>query len=125
MNKILFVKPPDRYLENEFTYQQLGPHYLQSFLAEKGIPSDQLVLYEPSEIRKRRESGELTDITLEQLNMFFVGESEHYDRPFDSKIFENYNIVGLSVMTPQAPDAYLLSKLLNKVHPNLTTVIGG
>ena len=31
-NKILFVKPPDRFLEDEFVYQQLGPHYLQSFL---------------------------------------------------------------------------------------------
>lgn len=124
-NKVLFVKPPDRFLENEFTYQQLGAHYLQSFLAEKGIQSDQLVLYEPSEVRKQRELGELTEINLEQLRMLFVGESEHYDKPFDKKIFENYTTIGLSVMTPQAPDAYLLSKLLNKEYPNLTTIIGG
>ena len=32
INKILFVKPPDRFLEDEFVYQQLGPHYLQSLL---------------------------------------------------------------------------------------------
>ena len=30
--KILFIKPPDRFLENEFVYHQLGIHYLQSFL---------------------------------------------------------------------------------------------
>ena len=43
-NKILFVKPPDRFLEDEFVYQQLGPHYLQSFLKQYEIPSDILVL---------------------------------------------------------------------------------
>ena len=31
----------------------------------------------------------------------------------------------MSVMSPQAPDAYLVSALLNKLYPNITTVIGG
>ena len=47
-NKILFVKPPDRFLEDEFVYQQLGPHYLQSFLKQYEITSDILVFYEQS-----------------------------------------------------------------------------
>ena len=53
-HRLLFIKPPDRFLENEFVYQQLGPHYLQSFLLENGIESDLLVLYERPEARKAR-----------------------------------------------------------------------
>ena len=45
MNKTLFVKPPDRFLEDEFVYQQLGPHYLQSHLSSHGFPSDLLILH--------------------------------------------------------------------------------
>ncbi len=127
MKRVLFIKPPDRFMENEFTYQQLGPHYLQSFLAQNGIDSDQLVLYEPQEVRKSRESKEIEDLNLEQLNMFFMSgsNSEYFDKPFNSDLFKNYDLIGLSVMTPQAPDAYLLSKLLNKEFQQIITVIGG
>ena len=62
--KILFVKPPDRFLEDEFVYQQLGPHYLQSFLKQFEITSDILVLYEQSEVRKKRETGKINEISL-------------------------------------------------------------
>ena len=72
-NKILFVKPPDRFLEDEFVYQQLGPHYLQSFLKQHEIPSDILVLYEHSDVRNKRESGEINEISLDDLNMLFLG----------------------------------------------------
>ncbi len=75
-NKILFVKPPDRFLEDEFVYQQLGPHYLQSFLEEHGILSDILVLYEQPEIRKKREAGEIDELSLDHLNMLFLGADE-------------------------------------------------
>ena len=56
-NNILLIKPPDRYLENEFVYQQLGPHYLQSFLMQYEIPSDILVLYEDVTSRENRRNG--------------------------------------------------------------------
>lgn len=125
-NGILFVKPPDRFLEDEFVYQQLGPHYLQSFLEQHGISSDILVLYEQPQIRKKRETGEIDELLLDQLNMLFLGaDGNHLDTVFDHALLENYNIVGMSVMSPQASDAYLLSELINKCYPHITTVIGG
>jgi len=125
-NKILFVKPPDRFLENEFVYQQLGPHYLQSFLKQYEIPSDILVLYEQSDVRNKRESGEINKISLDDLNMLFLGaDGNSKDAAFDSTIFQNYDIVALSVMSPQATDAYLISQLINSLYPQITTVIGG
>ena len=125
-NKILFVKPPDRFLEDEFVYQQLGPHYLQSFLKQHEIPSDILVLYEHSDVRNKRESGEINEISLDDLNMLFLGvDGNSKDTTFDSNIFQNYDILALSVMSPQAKDAYLISRLINSLYPKITTVIGG
>ena len=124
--RILFVKPPDRFLDNEFVYQQLGPHYLQSFLASKGLASDLLVMYENSSIRTARLDGlvEVTDLSL--LNCLFVGaDGAHSDNAFDLELFASYDIVAMSVMTPQAPDAYQLNRLIRKHYPHVTTVIGG
>ena len=115
-NKILFVKPPDRFLEDEFVYQQLGPHYLQSYLEKFEIPSDILLLYERSEARKKRETGEFYDLSLEHLNMLFLGaDGKSEDKVFDDSIFQDYDIIGLSVMSPQASDAYLVSQLINEL----------
>ena len=125
-NKILFVKPPDRFLEDEFVYQQLGPHYLQSFLKQFEILSDILVLYEQSEVRNKREAGEINDLSLEHLNMLFLGaDGKSQDKVFDNSILQDYDIVALSVMSPQASDAYLISKLINELYPHITIVIGG
>ncbi|RMD58101.1 radical SAM protein, partial [Candidatus Woesearchaeota archaeon] len=52
-------------------------------------------------------------------------EGESHDEKFNPDLFEQYDIVALSVMTPQAPDAYKISKLLNSKYPRTTTVIGG
>ena len=125
-SKILFVKPPDRFLEDEFVYQQLGPHYLQSFLKQYEIPSDILVLYEQSEVRNKRENGEINELLLEHLNMLFLGaDGKSQDTVFDHSFFQDYDIVALSVMSPQASDAYLISQLMNELYPHITTVIGG
>ena len=125
-NKVLFIKPPDRFLENEFVYQQLGPHYLQRYLEQYDILSDILILYESERIRKERETGEDSQLALEHLSMLLVKADESStDGPFDPTIFENYNIVGMSVMSPQAPDAYILNKLINTQYSHITTVIGG
>ena len=125
-NKILFVKPPDRFLEDEFVYQQLGPHYLQSFLKQFEITSDILVLYEQSEVRKKRETGKINELSLKQLNMLFLGANGNsQDSNFEISILQDYDIVALSVMSPQASDAYLISQLINKLYPHITTVIGG
>ena len=48
-----------------------------------------------------------------------------FEQPFDHEIFGNYDIIGMSVMSPQAPDAYLLIELINRIYPLITTVIGG
>jgi radical SAM superfamily enzyme YgiQ (UPF0313 family) len=126
INKILFVKPPDRFLEDEFVYQQLGPHYLQSFLEKYEIFSDIIVLYEQLELRKKREAGEIKELSLEHLNMLFLGaDGKSQDKLFDNSILQDYDIVALSVMSPQASDAYLISQLINKLYPHITTVIGG
>ena len=125
-SKILFVKPPDRFLEDEFVYQQLGPHYLQSFLEKYEIPSDILILYERSEVRNKREAGEINELSLEHLNMLFLGaDGKSQDKVFDNSILQDYDIVALSVMSPQASDAYLISKLINELYPHITIVIGG
>ena len=124
-NKVLFVKPPDRFLENEFIYQQLGPHYLQSFLKQYEIIADILVLYEQPGVRNERELGIIDKLSLDQLNMLFLGEDGRCDDyTFDHSILNNYDIVGMSVMSPQAQDAYLLNELINELFPKITTVIG-
>ena len=103
-HRVLFVKPPDRFLENEFVYQQLGPHYLQSYLQVHGIESDLLVLYERLSIRKARASGILAALSLDDLNMLFLGaDGRVVDDVFDVSVVGDYNVVGLSVMSPQAP----------------------
>ena len=63
--KTLFIKPPDIFLENEFVYPQLGPHYLQSYLQEKGIESDILVLY-----MDKKYKNQLGDLPIESGKLF-------------------------------------------------------
>ena len=121
MPRTLFVKPPDRFLADEFVYQQLGPHYLQSYLASHGYESDLLVLH----CRPER-SGPSDDFSLDDLYMISIGsDGSLFEGKFDIEFFGRYDIVGFSVMTPQAPDAYLLNKALKKRFPDITTVIGG
>ena len=123
---ILLVKPPDRFLEDEFVYQQLGPHYLQSFLSQHGIASDILVLYERSDARRARVDSSKEELSLDDLNMLSLSaDGKSSDIGFDSTLFENYDVVAMSVMTPQAPDAYLLNNLISREYPDITTVIGG
>lgn len=125
MKKVLFVKPPDRFLENEFVFQQLGPHYLQSYLARFDIPSDMLVLYEPEDVRESRKSGGIEKLCLEHLRMLHMNDGKSNDASFSPEVFAGYDVISFSVMSPQAPDAYLLSELINKQFPHATTVIGG
>ena len=125
-NKILLIKPPDRYLENEFVYQQLGPHYLQSFLMQYEIPSDILVLYEDVTSRENRINGSTESPSTLDLNMLMIDSNgRSFEQPFDHEILGSYDIIGMSVMSPQAPDAYLIIELINRIYPLITTVIGG
>jgi len=114
--KILFVKPPDRFLEDEFVYQQLGPHYLQSFLVEHGIPSDLAIFYETEEARVERGANPERPLLLEDLRTLLIrSDGTSCDEAFDEKVFLDYEIVAMSVMTPQEPDAYLINKKSNRL----------
>ena len=125
-NQLLLVKPPDRFLEDEFVYQQLGPNYLHSFLESHNISSDILVLYERSEIRQLRLEEPTKRLSLDDLNMLLVkDDGNSSDIPFDIELFGNYGVVAMSVMTPQAPDAYLLNNAIRTKYPEITSVIGG
>lgn len=119
--RILFVKPPDRFLENEFSYQQLGPHYLQSYLDSQGICSDILIAYtDPTASSEARER-----IEFDALKMLLLSGDSTLDLKFDPEVFGNYEIVAFSVMSPQAPDAYLMSRYVKAHFPHVVTVIGG
>ena len=122
--KILFCKPPDRFLENEFSYQQLGPHYLQSYLLQNGIESDILILYEDkAQILPSMDSPDRVNFS--SLNGLLLTSQGAVDSKFNPDIFEQYEIVAFSVMSPQAPDAYMLNKYIKSHFKNIITVIGG
>jgi len=122
--RVLFIKPPDRFLENEFVYQQLGPHYLQSYLEKHDIESDILILHRPNngrDLDKIYADGDLPG--LEMLHIRQDGVTR--DSSFDQSVFGDYDVVGFSVMTPQAPDAYLINRVLKQRYPHIISVIGG
>ena len=124
--RLLFVKPPDRFLENEFVYQQLGPHYLQSYLKQYDIESDMLILYQPEQNTNLGEDEIPYTDHLRELRMLFVrpnGTSK--DLQFDISLFSNYDVIGYSVMTPQAPAAYELNRIIKQQYPHVISVIGG
>mgnify|MGYP000627323556 CR=1 FL=1 len=120
-NGLLLVKPPDRFLEDEFVYQQLGPNYLHSFLKSHNISSDILVLYERSDARQLRLGDPKKRLSLDDLNMLLLkDDGNSSDIPFDIELFGNYDVVAISVMTPQAPDAYLLNNAIRNRYPEIT-----
>ena len=124
--RVLFVKPPDRFLENEFVYQQLGPHYLQSYLTKHSIESDILVLHRVRNHNTDPASSFSSSTKLSDLTMLWIKQDgATVESSFDEFLFEIYDVVGMSVMTPQAPDAYLLNQFLKKRYPHIITVIGG
>ncbi|MBL79370.1 MAG: hypothetical protein CMH70_05005 [Nitrosomonadaceae bacterium] len=125
-NKVLFVKPPDRFLDNEFVYQQLGPHYLQSYLRDHEIESDMLILSESPKVRDQRKSDLKFVDSLSDLNMLLVRlNGDESEAAFNIELFAEYDIVAMSVMSPQAPDAYRLVEMLKRLFPHIVTVIGG
>ena len=118
MSRILFVKPPDPFLQDEFVYQQLGPHYLQAYTDYLGYASQILVLF----VRDR--SSELNG--LEDLDMLLVhGDEIIFEGPFSLRIVEEFDLLALSVMSPQATYAYWFSEAVRKFYPNKRLMIGG
>ncbi|MCJ8346448.1 radical SAM protein [bacterium] len=117
---VLYIKPPDPFLQDEFVYQQLGPHFIQSHTDYHGYSSKMLILY----VRDRNIQEEPSSIY--DLNMLlFNGEIEEYDGPFDENIFSEFDLLALSVMSPQAEYAYWISELVNRKFPSKKLLIGG
>ena len=84
------------------------------------------VLYETEAARSERNADPARALDLEDLRVLLIhdnGTSE--DFPFDNQFFGPYQIIGMSVMTPQAPDAYQLNERIKKLSNEKTTVIGG
>jgi len=64
--------------------------------------------------------------SLRDLDVLLIkADGSHHDVPFDEEILGDYDVVAMSVMTPQAPDAYLLNEVIRKHHSRITSVIGG
>lgn len=119
--KTLFVKPPDPFLQDEFVYQQLAPHYLQAYLTERGYSSDVLVLYVSPEQRRLGELESLTDCRM----LLVMGDEICYDGEFRAQVFADYDLLAFSVMTPQAKYAGWLIRIINQQYPHIRTMIGG
>ncbi len=120
--RTLFVKPPDPFLQDEFVYQQLAPHYLQSWLEVHGYPSALLVLY----IRARADGSRPTPKHLADCHMLLVEDGELVlDQPFDSAVFADFDLIALSVMTPQAEYARWITATVRRERPRARVMIGG
>ena len=120
--RTLFVKPPDPYLQDEFVYQQLAPHYLQSWLAVHGFASAQLVLY----VRARADGSRPHPQRLADCHMLLVEDGEPVlDQPFDSAVFADFDLVAQSVMTPQAEYARWVTATVHREYPRARVMIGG
>ncbi|MBT3786090.1 radical SAM protein [bacterium] len=116
--RILYIKPPDPFLQDEFVYQQLGPHYLQAYTNQLGYESELLVLY----VKDRRAPLR----GLEDLHMLLVrGESIVHEGSFSLDVVESFDLLAFSVMSPQATYAYWLSEAVRKSYPEKKLMIGG
>lgn len=120
--RTLLVKPPDPFLQAEFVYQQLAPHYLESWLAAHGYPATLVVMYiAPDALGRRSEPRTLADC-----HMIVVEDGAVVtDGPFDSAIFDDIDLLALSVMTPQAEYAGWLTAAARKARPGIKVMMGG
>lgn len=120
--RTLFIKPPDPFLQEEFTYQQLAPHYLQAWLDTHEYPSDLMVMYiAAGNDGQRTAPGSLADC-----RMIIVRDNEvTADEAFDPAALAGYDLVALSVMTPQAEYAGWLVEAVRGQNPGARIMLGG
>lgn len=120
--RTLFVKPPDPFLQEEFVYQQLAPHYLQAWLDAHGHPSDLLVLYVPTGADgERRLPSALGDC-----HMILVRDGRiEREGPFEDAVLAPYGLIALSVMTPQAEYAGWVAAAARREARGCRLMIGG
>lgn len=120
--RTLFIKPPDPFLQEEFVYQQLAPHYLQAWLDVHDYSSALLVLYVPT-----AEDGKRCDPqTLDDCNMIVVEAGEVVaEGHFDAAALMGYDLVAMLVMTPQAEYAGWVTRAVRVENPRAKVMIGG
>lgn len=120
--RTLFVKPPDPFLQEEFVYQQLAPHYLQAWLDAHGYPSSILVMYVQNQTDGKRRAPR----TLADCHMILVEDGRVVcDRAFDPGVFVDFELVALSVMTPQAEYAGWITECVRREAPRARVMMGG
>lgn len=120
--RTLFVKPPDPFLQEEFVYQQLAPHYLQAWLDHHGYESALVVLY----VKARADGSRPQPRTLADCHMLLIEAGEMVvDGPFDSGVFAGFDLIALSVMTPQAAYANWLTTTVRREFPRARVMMGG
>lgn len=120
--RTLFVKPPDPFLQDEFVYQQLAPHYLQAWLTQHDYPSALLVLYQ----KPRADGSRPTPRRLGDFHMLLIEHGELVlDQPFDGVVLADFDLIALSVMTPQAEYARWLTACARREAPRARVMIGG
>ncbi|MCZ6894387.1 MAG: radical SAM protein [Gammaproteobacteria bacterium] len=120
--RTLFIKPPDPFLQEEFVYQQLAPHYLQAWLDWHDYPSTLMVMYVPTgEDGQRREPHTLNDCNM----IVVVDGTVVADRVFDAAVLAEHDLIALSVMTPQAEYAGWLTQAVRTNNPRAKVMIGG
>ncbi|MFN3228161.1 MAG: hypothetical protein ACE360_18205, partial [Hyphomicrobiales bacterium] len=118
--RTLLVKPPDPFLQAEFVYQQLAPHYLESWLAAHGYPATLVVMY----IAPDAHGGRAEPRTLADCHMIVVEDGAVVtDGPFDSAIFDDIDLLALSVMTPQAEYAGWLTAAARNARPGIKVMM--
>ena len=120
--RTLFVKPPDPFLQDEFVYQQLAPHYLQAWLDAHDYASALLVLY----IRPRADGSRPAPQRLADCHMLLIAEGERVvDAAFDSSVFAGFDLIAQSVMTPQAEFSRWITATVRREYPRARVMIGG
>ena len=120
--RTLFVKPPDPFLQDEFVYQQLAPHYLQAWLDTHGYSSALLVLY----IRPRADGSRPSPRRLADCHMLLIEDGELVvDQAFDSSVFAGFDVIAQSVMTPQAEFSSWITATVRREYPRTRVMIGG
>ncbi|MCB1746186.1 MAG: radical SAM protein [Gammaproteobacteria bacterium] len=118
----LFVKPPDPFLEEEFVYQQLAPHYLQAWLDHHGYPSRLAVFHCPRDADGRRREPR----SLDDCHVILIEDGHAIsDGPFDPALFEDVDLLALSVMTPQAEYAGWIAAAARAARSTVRVMIGG
>lgn len=109
--KSLLVTLDSPFLDNQFVFPYLGILYLVSVARARGL-------------RTRYVNTRTERITPEMLAFYDIFYTDQLDMDNVGQYAE-FDIVGISCMTPQGKEAYTVRKLLKEKYPSMTVAIGG